>query len=80
MMTSVAFAAVLTITLPLGECRLDNAVITFVPPNTMHVISVSDCGEIKCWDRWVDVGGKRIGISRACSAMDSFTVEPPPKE
>ena len=66
-MAIIALAAVLTVTLPLGECTLDNAVITFVPPNTMDVVMLSQCGGVKCLDRWLDSAGKRIGATRDCS-------------
>lgn len=80
-MTSVALAAILTVTLPLGDCQLDSAVITFVPPHTLHVVAVSDCGTIKCWDKWIEVDGKRVGMTRACSTSGSgetFTEVPSP--
>ena len=81
-MAIIALAAVLTVTLPLGECTLDNAVITFVPPNTMDVVMLSQCGGMKCWDRWIDSDGKRIGATRACSENngngESFVSPPSP--
>ena len=74
----------LAVSLPLvvGDCRLDFALVTHVPPNAAHVVRVSECGGLKCWDRWVEIDGKRVGETRACSESetsrsgDRFTITP----
>ena len=65
--TRFVVIAAMTITLPIGDCVLDSAIITNVPPNTLHVVAYSECGAIKCWDRWIETDGKRIGKARACT-------------
>lgn len=76
-------ALLLAVTIPLvvGECRLDAAVVTAIPPNTVHVVAISDCGGLRCWERWIETDGKRIGAARACSESggsgETFAPVPP---
>lgn len=80
---SPSLLALVVIPLTVGPCVLDQALVTHVPPNTAHVITVSECGAMKCWVRWIEVSGKRAGETSACSASDAssagtFTIAPPP--
>lgn len=74
--------ATTTVTLATGECELDSAVITAVPPSTLHVVTLSNCGALRCWERWIETNGKRLGATRACSGEaptgggDRFEVYP----
>lgn len=70
----------LMISLEVGNCKVDQALITVLPPNTVHVITVSECGdEQKCWERWIETDGKRIGVARVCAGRDSkFETAPLP--
>lgn len=69
-----------TIPLTVGPCRLESAVVTHVPPDAAHVITVSECGGVeRCWERWVETDGKRLGYSRVCAGYDSkFQTAPLP--
>lgn len=74
----------LTVTIPLmlGSCQLDSAIVTAIPPNTVHVIAISDCGALRCWTRWIETNGVRLGEVRACSGEggntgDRFEAVPP---
>ena len=78
--TETAVIAAITVTLPIGDCVLDSAIITNVPPNTMHVVAYSECGAIKCWDRWVETDGKRVGKARACTNDASLEIQEPAGE
>lgn len=70
----------LLLSLPLvAGCVLDSAVVTHVPPATIHVIAVSECGAEKCWERWLVTDGKRLGYTRVCAGYDSkFQTAPLP--
>lgn len=77
--------ALLAVTLPLvvGDCALEHAVVTAIPPDAVHVVQVMTCGGVRCWEAWVDAGGRRIRASRACATEaaagtpDAITVAPP---
>lgn len=60
-------AVSLMLSLATANCRLDSAVVTAVPPDTLHVITISECGALKCWARWIETNGQRIGEARVCS-------------
>jgi hypothetical protein len=49
-----------------GDCRLEEALVTTVPPHTFRVVATYRCGGVLCWQRWAETGGKIIGMSRAC--------------
>ena len=61
------FLFAVALSLPVGDCTLDSAVVTFVPPNSHHVVAYTMCGSIPCWSRWIDNGGRIIGLARVCS-------------
>ena len=64
-------AAVIPLTV--GECRPDTAVVTAIPPSTVHVVALSECGALRCWSRWIEYEGRRIGESRACAESDGMS-------
>lgn len=66
-MIGLLLAVTLAFESPAG-CDADQAQVTFVPPETMRVVLIEQCGAITCWTRWLDVDGKRVGVSRACEA------------
>lgn len=70
---------VLAVVIPLvvGECRVESAVVTHIPPATAHVVTVSECGGITCWSRWIDVDGKRLAETRVCTGERSTLVPVP---
>ena len=72
--------AALAVTIPLlvGECVVESAVVTHVPPSLVHVITVSECGGLqKCWTRVVESDGKKISETTVCAGYDSsFQVYP----
>ena len=78
---NVLVAVTVTLQLAAGECRLDQAIITYVPPNTSHVVTVSDCGALRCWERYLETNGQRVGQARVCSSEsnhgDRFEAVPP---
>lgn len=49
-----------------GDCQLDEAIVTTIPPATFRIVAVYHCGLIVCWQRWLEVDGKILGLSRAC--------------
>jgi hypothetical protein len=65
-------------------CERDMAQLMFVPPDTMRVLQTERCGFLTCWTRYVLVGGKRRGESRACELSSgdyaSDGIVTPPKE
>jgi hypothetical protein len=63
----------------LGPCVLDMAVVTHVPPATAHVIVVSECGGVRCWHRYVETGGRRIGETRICTGENGKLEVVPPQ-
>lgn len=62
-------AAVLALGLTLGECALETAVVSVVPPSTFQVLATIRCGGTICFERWIQTDGKRLGVSRACETM-----------
>ena len=54
-----------------ADCRLDQAIVTAVPPATFRVVASYSCGPIICWRRWLEVDGKRLGESAACEQESS---------
>lgn len=60
-------------------CTPENAQIMFVPPDTARVLLTERCGALTCWSRWVQVGEKRVGLSRVCerSSGDQLTPAAP---
>lgn len=65
-------AATLTLPLLAEQCELEQAVVAAVPPATFQVLVTRRCGGITCWERWIEVEGKRLGYSRVCAeGMDS---------
>ena len=71
-------AAVLALSLTLGECALESAIVDVIPPATFRVLATIKCGGVTCWERWVQVDGKRVGVSRACegSGDQLYTGDP----
>jgi hypothetical protein len=68
-----------TLSLAAADCRLDQALVTHVPPATIHVVTVSECGGITCWERWVETDGKRLGVARVCTGENGkFEAAPLP--
>ena len=53
-----------------GDCTLDQAQLSYVPPQTVQVLATYRCGGFVCWERWIEVGGKRLGSSRVCESPD----------
>ena len=60
-----------------ADCRLEQAIITAVPPATFRVVASYHCGSVTCWRRWLEVDGKRLGESAACEqdASDKINVQ-----
>ena len=63
--------AAITIPMAVGPCVVEQAIVTMVPPTSAHVLIVSDCPERRCWTKWVEVDGRRIGEGRVCSISSS---------
>jgi hypothetical protein len=74
----------LTLLVEPGEgCRPDQAALTFVDPSAVKVIYVEECGAIQCWSRWLQIEGRRLGVSRVCQQRrerGDLEMAPPPAE
>ena len=58
-----------------ADCRLEQAIITAVPPATFRVVASYHCGSVTCWRRWLEVDGKRLGESAACGQDSGDKIE-----
>lgn len=65
----------ITLTLDRGACVLDVATIAHVPPTTIQVLAVWHCGGLVCWERYVEVGGKRVGQTSVCETRQGDQLE-----
>ena len=70
-MGGLSVALAVTLPLVVGDCTLDVAVLTVIPPATVHVVTVSECqGRLRCWERWVESDGKRLAVTRVCTGEE----------
>lgn len=78
---AIATTAV-TLTLRTADgCELDSAVVTAIPPATLHVVMATTCGALRCWSRWIVHEDRRLAEARACSSegprdQDRFEMAP----
>lgn len=85
-MTPLVVLALLGVTLlvePSAGCRPDVATLAFVAPGAIKVIYVEECGAIQCWSRWLQLEGRRFGVSRVCQQPQEsggLAVVPSPAE
>lgn len=70
MLIEAASTLAVAISLTTG-CLPDHAWITWTPPSSARVLFTSQCGGLTCWERWIDVDGKRLGYSKACDVPHS---------
>jgi len=39
-----------------------------VDAQAVRVVATFSCGGVTCWERWLQIDSKRIGVSRVCES------------